>query len=512
MNPTNSGLAKSKGCNPVSSNCVVWQGPDLGCIGLCKGDTITEVVAKLAEELCILIEMFDLQKFDFSCLNIASSETPENFGELAQVLIDRVCALEGIDSTGIGATSTGNDCPENCIVPIASCFYYLNVAGDTVTTMPLLDYVSAIGNQICNLVSDVEILQGNVADLQNQINNTSGDVILLQDEKANKNSLDYQISQKTDPESPTLYITDALRKVENSLISTQDCLGSCNNLYQNLIKEGFLTDEDKLWGSGKMSSIPGWTDSVQNSAESIGNIWLAIHDIREAVQYIQENTIASTCSSIYLNFRAQLNTFPTAATITVFTDGSTGFNNNWKECDGDTRVTIKDIYGNTTTFRAPLLSIIDDPSGATFDITTSSVDTTTDLTVTAVTCFNNNDVDTTCEKEYVDLISASPLCPTTVLTVYATSIGYSFPSTVNYSYIVNIYLRGGSSPKATQIIATPGMNVTNVILGLTSETDYDLEITVVDISSNQTVCPRYEFTTLPDNCTPPTNVVAILTT
>jgi hypothetical protein len=510
MNPTNSGLAKSKGCNPVSSNCVVWQGPDLACIGLCKGDSISEVIAKMAEELCTLVEMFDLQEFDFTCLNITSSETPQDFGELAQVLIDRICALENIP-TGDGGTSSGNDCPENCIVPIADCFYYLNTAGDTVTTMPLLDYVSNIGNQICTLLSDVAILQQNVADLQNQINDTDGNVAILQTEKADTNSLDYQVSQKTNPASPTLYITDALREVENSLISTQDAVGTPNELYQNLIKEGFLTDEDKLWGSGKMSSISGWTDTVQSTAESIGNIWLAIHDIREAVSYIQNNCCSTDCTSIFLNFRAQLNTYPSAATITVFTDGSTGFNANWKECEGDTRVTVEDIYGNTTTFRAPLLSIIDEAGGATFDITTSSVDTTTDLTVTAATCFNNSQVDATCEKDYVDTISASALCPATVLTVYATSVGYSFPATTGYSYIVNIFLRGGSSPKATQIITTPGITVANVILGLASETDYDLEITVVDTASNQTVCPRHEFTTLPDNCTPPTNVVAMLT-
>ena len=157
------------------------------------------------------------------------------------------------------------------------------------------------------------------------------------------------------------------------------------------------------------------------------------------------------------------------------------------------------------------MSLIDNPAGAVFDITTSSVDVTTDLTVTADTCFNNTQVDTTCEKDYVDIISASPLCPAVVLTVYSMSVAYTFPSANGYSYIINIYLRGGSSPKATQIITTPSMSVSNMILGLDSETDYDFEVSVVDTSSNQTVCPRLEFTTLPDNCTPPTSVVAILT-
>ena len=50
MKPLN--LDKST-CNPISSNCVIWGGPDIECINLCKGDTITDVTYKLALELCI---------------------------------------------------------------------------------------------------------------------------------------------------------------------------------------------------------------------------------------------------------------------------------------------------------------------------------------------------------------------------------------------------------------------------------------------------------------------------
>ena len=44
-----------EGCNPMSSNCVLWQGPDIPCINLCKGDSISDITAKLAEELCTQI-------------------------------------------------------------------------------------------------------------------------------------------------------------------------------------------------------------------------------------------------------------------------------------------------------------------------------------------------------------------------------------------------------------------------------------------------------------------------
>ncbi len=47
---------KKKGCITTSSECVIWQGPNISCINLCTGDTISTVVATLAEELCALID------------------------------------------------------------------------------------------------------------------------------------------------------------------------------------------------------------------------------------------------------------------------------------------------------------------------------------------------------------------------------------------------------------------------------------------------------------------------
>ena len=51
MIPSTNGNSAPKGCNPVSSNCVIWQGPDIPCIDLCAGDSISAVLAKLCEQL-----------------------------------------------------------------------------------------------------------------------------------------------------------------------------------------------------------------------------------------------------------------------------------------------------------------------------------------------------------------------------------------------------------------------------------------------------------------------------
>ena len=54
MIPVNNGYTSP--CSPISSNCVIWQGPDIPCIGICNGDTVSDVVGKLGEELCNILD------------------------------------------------------------------------------------------------------------------------------------------------------------------------------------------------------------------------------------------------------------------------------------------------------------------------------------------------------------------------------------------------------------------------------------------------------------------------
>jgi hypothetical protein len=63
MNPvrSNSNPDPNANCTPLSSNCVVWQGPDISCLSLCSGDTITDVVYQLALKVCELNDnLFDV--------------------------------------------------------------------------------------------------------------------------------------------------------------------------------------------------------------------------------------------------------------------------------------------------------------------------------------------------------------------------------------------------------------------------------------------------------------------
>ena len=147
-------------CNPISSNCVIWQGPDIPCIKLCTGDSVTDVVYALATELCTIVDQVNISTLDLSCLDIITG-TPTNTNQLLQILIDKICELNNVSST---PTLGGSSCPTDCIVPVAGC---LQIDGQT--TMKLLDYVQLIGNKICLLLDSISTINSSLTDLINRV-------------------------------------------------------------------------------------------------------------------------------------------------------------------------------------------------------------------------------------------------------------------------------------------------------------------------------------------------------
>lgn len=146
-------------CSPTSSNCVIWQGPDLACIKLCKGDTVSDVVAKLAAELCTILDQLNVNNYDLTCFN-SSACPPVDFQALIQFLINHICALEGVTPNTNPSTST---CPD-CVVSIAPCF----IIGSQ-TTMQLTDYVQMIGERVCDLITTIDGLQIQIDNIDNRV-------------------------------------------------------------------------------------------------------------------------------------------------------------------------------------------------------------------------------------------------------------------------------------------------------------------------------------------------------
>ena len=157
--PTN--LSSHNGCSPTSSSCVIWQGKDIDCLTLCKGDSIDEVIHQLGCLMCTIKDQTDVDTYDLTCFNLDACDIPHTFRELMQFMLEVTCQVQAAYLTGAseGAAGTGVDIE----MTVASCFQ----AGGI--TQTLQEYVTAIGIQVCKNLATIENQQQAILQMQQEI-------------------------------------------------------------------------------------------------------------------------------------------------------------------------------------------------------------------------------------------------------------------------------------------------------------------------------------------------------
>jgi hypothetical protein len=265
-------------CSPISSNCVIWAGPDLACIKLCKGDTITDVVAKLATELCTLLDTFNISAYDISCFNLTNA-SPQTFTDLINFLIVKICELENLPSPTTPTNPSSPNCPTDCIVNVAPCF----VIGSA-TSLPLTDYAIAIGQKVCNLASDIALQQSAIDDLDLR-------VTTLENAPAPSYTTPSIVMAETLPSVPSLaagssqYINVVLDSFINQIwFPFVDATGSTGLLSTAISNETVAaTDLSLVNPAAQMSAQYAglWTTPTDTIAGTINNIWACIKDLRD---------------------------------------------------------------------------------------------------------------------------------------------------------------------------------------------------------------------------------------
>lgn len=279
-------------CSPTSSNCVIWAGPDLGCINVCKGDNITDVTAKIATEVCGILDTLNINSYDLDCFNLVNC-APQTFQDLINFLIVKICQLDNIPDTP-GIPGTG-DCPSNCIVDVAPCF-----VENGVTTMSLTEYAIAIGERICSLVDTVNLQQ--IA-----INNLDVRVTTLENTSPPSYTtplMPMGCNIATLSEGSTQGIDTVIRTFINDIWCTYvNATGTAGNLVAAVASQCIAnTDMSKTYPAQTMSvAYPTtWQTTPITVADTIENIWVAICDLRNALNglnVVDTNTINLTFNS-----------------------------------------------------------------------------------------------------------------------------------------------------------------------------------------------------------------------
>ena len=264
-------------CSPTSSNCVIWQGPDLPCIKLCKGDTVSDVIAKLATELCTIMDMLNVSNYDLSCFNLTACG-PNDFQALVQFLIEQICSLQTqVTTVSDPATSpiagTPKSASADSLVTVADCY----VLGSQ-TVMTVAEYAMASGTKICTIIDQITIINAQIVNLEIRVTDLENTPVPTT--PIPSFTLSCQIGSL--PGGSTNFINTILQQfINNVWCSYVTATGTATDIL-SAVSAICITDTDlQLTNGAAFSTNPAW---IQNSSystlsDAVNNLWVALCDI-----------------------------------------------------------------------------------------------------------------------------------------------------------------------------------------------------------------------------------------
>lgn len=429
-------------CNPISSNCVTWQGPDIACINLQKGDTVSDVTYKLALELCDVLDQTNLTGFDLSCFDPICPK-PENFHDLVQFIIDKLCELStATTTTATGETArtsaiTTGTCPD-CTITIASCFYYTDQFGNNITTMNIADYAAAIGAKVCTLSTQFAALQTTVSSQGTRITNLENQFANLVIPVPTVYSTCLYSSQNVD-------VNVFCQTLETAFCDLRTATGNAAAINTAISRQcAGLDNAARLADGGTMGLIPGWVTQANYStaADAINNLWLTVCDLRAALDNVLNNCCndAAICAQVVVNI--DLATISSGVVSITYTGTvPTAF----AECASGVSLTFRDKYNISYTVVPVVISNLNG-AAVTYNLGTTLLQLWSDMDVTLNMCANDATSGITCSSVKTASISNSlmpfPITPapdTTFIDFTLSNSASGVTSTLNTIIQVILY-------------------------------------------------------------------------
>ena len=408
-------------CSETSSKCVIWDGPDINCLGvqLCAGQSIEVVVYHTAKALCDLLDMLNINMIDLECLTPPAGGTPpENIQQLTQLIITKLCV---IDQEVNALQNTGSvpiyvdllDCADPDIIancPSGTTTEYTDVNGNKVTkllligpdgqTSPAVQYLVLL---ICDLLCRMTTAEFEIADLRADVDNLMNQAAgALPPVDINCPAISTS-TQIVDPNDPT---SGVVPDIGNVLCDTITQLTGTNpittlNNY-NLVDNCF----SNLYNAAPMGVYPllapppvklgdlGAINNPTNLQEIMTNVWVALCDLRNFATIVKGNCCPAYCAAVTTELAASPpdSSVPGASTRDTIRIIMAGYFTNFYGAliqansivpspgfdpagppsyyDGFTpyTITITDQSGNTATFNQPSIQTLF-TSGNYFDAT-----------------------------------------------------------------------------------------------------------------------------------------------
>ena len=285
-------------CSPISSNCVIWQGPDIPCIKLCAGDTISDVVNKLATELCTVLDTLNVTNYDLSCFNLTACG-PNDFQALIQFLIEQICALQSeviiVSDPATSPIANNTTKSSDALVTVAPCF----VIGG-VTVMTVSEYAQAIGTKVCELVNQIDTINSQLLIIDSRLTALESAPVptfTLPDISVQECDLSSTIT------APGTYpMDDVLDALVNDTTYGFCALRNVTGMPAAIlaaVESQCINDSDisLVYGTPFSTAYSGsWiaVATVDTIADAINNIWISLCDV---YQYVSDIEVTVTPTS-----------------------------------------------------------------------------------------------------------------------------------------------------------------------------------------------------------------------
>jgi hypothetical protein len=487
MLPINNG--DTSPCSHISSNCVLWQGPDIPCIGLCHGDTVSDVIAKLAEQLCDLIDGAtssepNLSGLDLLCVLPEGQTAPDTVADTMQLIIDHVCNIQGGPEYSLP------------IISLPACLYYTPEGRvDQVTQLPLDEYAELLATEICDILSSIELINATILNHETRIVTLENCVLPC------TNSVDEVDIVSSCIIPGTVAHSVLTLALETRFCSLEDAVGQPALIANAINVAGCITGSTTtLSGTGTYASLSGWVNNPNTLAQSVQNAWVVLCDMYSAIEDIQTNCCPGACDSVVFAYTAQVQTSGTSGiplSLSILFNGTSIPSGNFTDCGGSTTVTVTDSNGTAVTQQVSVVALAGSTTPT--NISLSGLDVYDDLTVDVDFCIS--DESNTCNETSAKVIPLSVPCPNDIQASEITEEGLTVTFT-NYlgttaSYIIQIINTATGLAVATANVTSPPVSVSQVITGLQANTAYQIKVTS-QINGKQSVCSTVAFSTIED--------------
>lgn len=469
-------------CSNISSNCVIWQGPDIPCIELCTGDTVSDVVAALAQQLCdLVIPEPDADGLDLLCVLPQGQAQPTELKDVVQLIIDYVCDQESEPDFELPTLEL-----PACLSP------YEDPNGNLFTALPLDEYAELLGNKICDILQTIDVIQVTLSSHNDRITILEG-CVLDANGDCNTGGGDVSVFSSCILENQTVAASVLLLALEERFCDLETAVGAPPLIGNAVNQAACITSSEPMLGSaGTYGGVPGWVSTPTTLAHAVGNAWIVICDMHQAIQDIQLNCCPGACDSIVFDFESEITVNgqgnPTGISLT--------FQNSvipagWNDCGGSTTISVTDNNGVLAQDTFSFVNYAGTSTPYLFNLQNTSLSTVGTITTSIDFCIT--DGQDQCDATVVSTTEGQLQCPENVQVINITeetaeiTFVHQLGTSAIYTFVITDTDTNTQISTFTQ--SNLPVNATIPLTGLAEDTNYSVSISVQLNGVSQTCNP-----------------------